>query len=921
MSDFPTAQAHADARLSLAVQCDLKPAERLKLYRSFIEIEEARVRQAHAAGLSGLAVAVQRAQMMDIVMMSIFRCAAHNYTGKDPLNVALVAIGGYGRGTLNPGSDIDLLFLLPSPAHKLTKERKECVESILYLLWDLGFKVGHSSRSVEECIIEADRDPLNRTALIDMRCLAGSETLFDRLLAKFFSACLEDDLDDFLRERQEDINARRRKFSGTVYLQEPNIKDSPGGMRDYHNLMWVLYARRQSRSLQSLIDERLLTAKAYRELEAGFDFLHRVRNELHYYNDTSSDLLTLRLQGVVADAFAYPQKNILRRIETFMRDYYTHVKNIHQHTTSIFESFEIEVEDRYASSWKGRLFSKTPKQQNFNVYYSKSGRIFPQNKGIFDEDRARLMRMFVHAQERSLRLSPQMRKLVKSYIPSIDSRFRTALDVRKAFRRILERKGDIARSLRQMHRVGFLGAYLPEFGALTCLVQHEFFHRYTADEHTLRCIDQLDHVHSDEDPDVQIYRQIYRDLPDSYPFIIALLMHDAGRAENVREHIDGSAVLAAQVCDRLRIRGEQRRLITFLVDHHLTLFRYATKFDIDDPEVVAEFAAQMKEPELLDAMLLFTYVDSLGTSEDNWTKWKESLILRLHRSAKAMMKTGAVGSREEFEANKTDLLNSALKTAKPDEQDEVRRLFELMPDTYLRYRYPGELAIHARAVHQYKARSAKNPDQFECGVQWLGKDKLGYTDLIIASNNRAYLLERIAFVLARAGLNILSADVYTRTDGIALDLFRVTTRQGKAVTSKHKRDQIVAALYEIVDSERVRKSELKKSTSLLDRGDIGMAFPTRAWINEDASDDAIVIDLQAVDRLGLLFEILRAVRRANFVVDHARICTEKGAALDSLTILNADGSAVSDRSRLDKLLSKLNEIVNAVDPTLAEPKP
>lgn len=918
MPEYPTAQAHATACILPKLQCNLSSAERLKLYKSYIAVEEERVKQAHKDGLGGIATAERRAQFMDIVMESLWECAAGRYQGKGQLGIALVAIGGYGRGALNPGSDIDLLFLLPTASNKLTKERKDVVEEVLYLLWDLGFKVGHSSRSVAECIEEADRDPLNRTALIDMRCLAGNEILFDDLLSSFYSSCLEGDIDDFLAERQKDINARRKKFSETVYLQEPNIKEAPGGMRDYHNLMWVLYARRRKRSLQALVDERLLSTKAFRELNEGFDFLHRVRNELHYYNNSGSDLLTLRLQGIVADAFSYPQKNILRRIEAFMRDYYTHAKNIHQHTTSIFESFEIEIEDRYKQSWTQRLFSKAPKRQSFSAYYSQGGRIYPADRNIFDADPSRLMRMFLHAQERSLRLSPKMRRLIKSSIPGIDDDFRTDLEVRKAFRRILEKKGEIARSLRQMHRVGFLGAFLPEFGALTCLVQHEFFHRYTADEHTLRCIDQLDRVHSDEAPDTQIYRQIYRDIPDTYPLIIAILMHDAGRAENVREHIDGSAVLAAQVCDRLRIRGEQRRLITFLVDHHLTLFRYATKYDIDDPDVVAEFAAQMKEPELLDTMLLFTYVDSLGTSEDNWTKWKESLILRLYKSAREMMRTGAAGSREEFEANKADLLNSALQTAKPAEEDEVRLLFELMPDSYLRYRYPGELALHARAVYQYKELSKANPDGFECAVQWLEKEKLGFTDMVIASKDRAHLLERVAFVLAKENINILSADIYTRIDGIALDLFRITTKQGAAVSNKAKQEKIISSIYKTVTSNRVTKSELKSQTSLMDRGDTGVKFPTRAWINDDASSDTTVIDLQAVDRLGLLFEILRCVRRENFVVNAARICTEKGAAMDSLYILDADGSPISDRARVDKLVTRLNQIISAVDPTLEE---
>jgi len=542
-------------------------------------------------GAGGIEIATMMSKLIDIVLQSMFDCATARL-GSEP-KLSLIADGGYGRGTLNPGSDIDLLFLLPFASNKLTKELEAFVEEILYLLWDLNFKVGHASRSVSECIAEAKRDPLNRTSLLDARLLAGDTALFKKLESQFFSTCLENSLDEFLEERRNDIVTRHKKYSGTVFLQEPNVKESPGGLRDYHNLMWILYARRESRDLITLVEEKSLTRKAYRELTEAYEFLMHVRNDLHYSTDTSSDLLTLRLQGVVADNFGYPQENILRRIESFMREFYTHVKNLHQHTLSIFEIFQIEIEDNYSLSWAKRLLGggkSAPKEEAFVCYKSRGTRIYPLNQTIFEKEPAQLMQMFLECQKRGLRLSPPMRKLVKASLELVDQEFRRDPDVRSLFREILSAKGKVARSLRQMHRVGFLGTYMPEFGALTCLVQHEFFHRYTADEHTLRCIEQLDKLVNSDDPDTEIYRKLALDLADPYAMNIGMLMHDAGRAENVREHIDGSAILAVQVCDRLKLRGERRRLITFLVDHHLTLFRTATKMDTSDPQVIEEFA-------------------------------------------------------------------------------------------------------------------------------------------------------------------------------------------------------------------------------------------------------------------------------------------------------------------------------------------
>ena len=233
------------------------------------------------------------------------------------------------------------------------------------------------------------------------------------------------------------------------------------------------------------------------------------------------------------------------------------------------------------------------------------------------------MRMFQHCQVRNLRLSPPMRRLIASHWSDIDRPFRYLKANRETFQAILERKGEAARTLRQMHRIGFLGRYLPEFGALDCLVQHEFFHRYTADEHTLRCIDELDKLIDNTDPAREIFRRLFHQIVDPYALYVALILHDTGRSENVREHIDGSAMLAIKLCSRLQITGRRRALIMFLVDNHLTFWRTATTKNLEDPEVIAEFAAIMKTPENLDALLLFTYCDTSGTAPDAWNGWKE----------------------------------------------------------------------------------------------------------------------------------------------------------------------------------------------------------------------------------------------------------------------------------------------------------
>jgi [protein-PII] uridylyltransferase len=650
-------EKHARATLKPALEGHLSQAERIELYKRFIKIEEHRILLYHRSGAGGLEVARARATLIDAIIGSIHAASIHANQGQ-PLPIALVATGGYGRGTLNPRSDIDLLFLLPRASTKLPLPLQEFIQNLLYLLWDVGFKVGHACRSTAECLEEAKADQQNKTALMDARLITGDAKLFEEFHARFTKECIHRGNAEFFELRRQDLRTRHQKYSRTVFLQEPNVKESCGGMRDYQNIQWVAQVKRGSRDLNALVEAKLLTATAYRELEEGYDFLHRVRNELHYHAEKATDQLTLQLQGVVATAFSYPQKSILRSTEAFMRDYYRHTRSIYQHTGSLMEIFEIEEEDQLDSSLRSFLTFRKKKREEFDGFIAREGRIYAANQDIFADDSSRLMRLFQHCQLRGLRLSPPMRKLVKAHWGDIDRPFRYSKANRETFQAILERKGDAARTLRQMHRVGFLGHYLPEFGALDCLVQHEFFHRYTADEHTLRCVEQLDELITETNPRREIYRHLFHKIEDAYALYLAAILHDTGRAENVREHIDGSAMLASRLCNRLQIDGARRTLIMFLVDNHLSFWRTATTRNLDDPEVIAEFANVVKTSSNLDALFLFTFADSNATSPDGWTGWKESLMLQLHSATRSFLKSGKEEYSRKLNEDRLALLSS-----------------------------------------------------------------------------------------------------------------------------------------------------------------------------------------------------------------------------------------------------------------------
>jgi len=886
----------------------------LTIYREFLKSERNRIREAQKNGGSGLDVSVARSAMMDVLLDDVFHYFAHELglikTAGDPYPVTLIASGGYGRGHLNPGSDIDLLFLLPGSTAKLRPAVTELVQKVTTLLFDLGCEVSYPVRSIKEACKFANQEHHTKTTLLDARLIAGAPALFTEFENTFFDQCLRGQEKSYLTERSRDIRKRHEKFGNTVHLQEPNVKEGCGGLRDYHNLIWVLWVLRQSRDLSALVKESQLTKLAFREIEAAYEFLLKVRNCLHYnQKGRPGDLLTLRLQGVVATALNYPGVNILRRSESFMREYYGHTKALFHHSTSLMQGFELEVVGDDTS--RVRLLSflaKAPTgSESFDGFYSKGGLIYPENKEIFTEDPRRMMRFFLHTQRRKLRTSPEIRRLFKLNWHLIDGNFRRNKSNRETFEEILQNRGQVAHILRRMHRLGFLGLYIPEFGKLTDLVQHEFFHRYTADEHTLRCIEVLDSLTHTEDPKKVFFRRIFQDMEDPVALYIALLMHDTGRAEDVRHHEDASAILASQVCKRLRYTGDRLRLIMFLVDHHLTFWRTSTTKDISDPATIATFAGAVKNRTWLELLHLFTYVDSTGTNEQGWNDWKASLMRQLHQSTDAYF-----GDRDQFQQQFhrpiAETKRKVLAKLSESYTEEVEAHFTAMPERYFRHRGATSIARHLRLFRRF-LKLVKRPGQESLVpvLGWEARPDEGYSLLEVAGWNRHHLLAKIAGALAARNLNILSADLYTRADDLVLDIFRICTATYNPVTAPREIERIEKLVVEAfgISEEEVDFQALiaKQAAPSLARAEPpDFDIPQRVWVTNLDDEAATVMEIQAQDRIGLLYSVFTTLGNLDAEVLNARISTQAGAAIDRFHLVDShNGKKIIDKARLKRI--------------------
>ena len=851
--------AHAEEKLQQPARSKERTRpELLKLYKRFLKIEEHRVRMLHRAGGGGIEIAQRRSELLDVVLHNLFAEALETAaaTSANEYPVTLVANGGYGRGMLNPGSDVDLLFLLPDPARSVSKEASEMIEQILYMLYDVGFQVGHATRSIKDSIVQANGDNQTKCTLIESRFITGDEKLFEDFRERFKKECIVGKERPFLANRAADLRDRHSKYAKTVFVQEPNVKNGCGSLRDYQNLIWLSFVKYGTVDLKVLVDEKLLSVTAYREIEKAYGFLMRVRSDMHYSEKRPTDTLNLRLQGVVATNFEYPQRSILRRCEEFMRDYYLHSRNIFNHTTSVMQSFKLQEIDEKDAGLISFLALRKKKIEHFDGFYSKGGLIYADSPKAFTKKPRRLMEVFQHAQRRHLRLSPEIRKHFEKGYPFIDRSFRYNKANRETFEAILSRKGDVARALRQMHRVDFLGRYLPEFGALTCLVQHEFYHRYTADEHTLQCIDKLDVLSDIDNPALELYQKLFHELRDPYILYLALILHDTGRAKNQRFHADASATLASKVCSRLRITGERRRKLIFLVDHHLTLWRTATTRNLEDPAVIAEFVRAVRSKGDLDILLLLTYADSNATSDSGWSGFKESLILQLYHSTLAYFndqkafEVAASTTVEELRCQVSDKLGDDYKT-------EIEAHFKNMPRRCFRFRAAETVARHICGFRKFFEKLQRKPEATLTPIlRWKAHPDRGHSTLEVYSWDRPMLLARVVGALAAREINILNADIFTRKDSLAMDVFRVCTTNLEPVTSKIEIDAITkivrSAFSKPVDKFHAAIRKGRKSKWLRETTSAGIDFPRRIFITNESDPNFTVLEIQTLDRIGLL---------------------------------------------------------------------
>jgi [protein-PII] uridylyltransferase len=897
------------ARRKLGATAGPESPHLLPLYQKFLKLENHRLRLRHQAGGGGREVCASRASLIDIILRHIFAAAtgaAKENNGSNIVPMSLVALGGYGRGELNPGSDVDVMFLHPHVGKKVPQSLQQTVEQVLYLLWDIGFKVGHSTRSVREAVAQANGDMLTKTAMLEARYLTGDSELFQRFRAQFRKHCVQGHEEEYITARMRDQAQRHEKFANNIYLQEPDVKRGCGGLRDYQNLLWITCFKEGALTTTHLVGKDWLSASDRRRIDVAYDFLLRVRTQLHYTNERTTDVLHLTRQAEIARRLGYNGKTPIAQSEAFMKDYYEHTRNIFRITERLSERFATGAATTTRRLFFPLLPSRKAPEEHFENFFSRRGQLHVSDPHLFNNEPEQLMKAFEHAQERRLELSPELTDLLSRRLRFVTREFRYAKGPREIFARILRRKGEVACALRMMHEIDFLGRYLPEFGHLTCLVQHEYFHRYTADEHTLVCIEKLDALCETKDPKLRPYQKLFEAIADPYVLYLALLLHDTGKGVGARPHSEASALFAQGVAARLQLSTEQRRSLVLLVDHHVTLSNMAQQRNIDDPATVFEFAGIVKSRANLDALMLLTLADGQGTT-DAWSDWKELLVWHLYQ-ATARYLHDQEGFISQLNIARGRLRDAVAAKLAPDFADEIDAHFDYMPDHYFRAFGVDEIVAHLNLFRRFwSAIYIANEPAYTPALRWEAQLAKGHSVVSICTWDRLQLLASIAGAFAVASVNILSADIFVRGDNLVLDVFRVRNKNLKPVTDPEEIATVESVLRIALEGEGFDMEPLLSNvrrTGTIRSPEID--FPTQITIENKSHPASTLIQVETPDRLGLLYDLVACLGRNNVYIALARISTDKGAAIDTFYVTDAiTRGKIIDTKRIDQLQQEL----------------
>lgn len=866
--------------------------------RAFLDQGQQEIRARHRSGLGGRAVVEQVTELNDQLLQTLYGIVSESLSQPNGNFCVLLALGGYGRAQLNPRSDIDLMFYYCSKGRDFAEA---LAERMLYILWDLNLEVGYSVRSSRDCIDMAEKDITVRTALLDTRYLTGSRECYAEFEQSVLSKIYSWNSKKFLQEKVVEHKRRLGKYGSSVFLLEPNIKEGEGGLRDLQTALWMAQAKYKCRNLRELIIKGMITERQGEEFDRALDYLWRIRNELHYLSKGKNEQLRFDQQEKIAYFLGYQDSKQAPAVEQFMQDYYAHATHV-EHISSYLMAKVTGTLD--APPERMVHSSRRPVRRNVgDHFYIHGNELRVERDDLFEEEPALMMRAFRLAQQQGVLVSIQVKTLIRENLHRINDRVRRSRIMTGDFMAILRSPHRVVDALRTMHHLRFLNHFIPEFGRLYCKVQHDAYHIYTVDFHSLFALEELIKIWQGEyDKSFGLLSEVANDIEKRELLLLAVLLHDIGKGQG-RDHCNKGADMIPTIARRLGLNKEDASRLEFLVRNHLQMAHISQRRDLHDDALIVQFARQMGMSENLRMLFLLTVADIRAVGPDVWSAWKGLLLQELYEKAYDVLERGDfyLESRSERIRNRKRRVVELLK----DEYSEraVKDRLKLMSMRYLFAQRSTNIAEHMRLIMDRRDqtlvfKATNEPDA-------------NYTELTIITVDIAGLFTMITGVMTAFNINILGAQIYTHNDGLAFDILQVRGHQGRPIVAQEKWQQVCTALEAVIEGrmlveDLVHERQQAKALPTPPRP----RMPSRIEIDNEVSKDYSVLDIYTHDKVGLLYTISKTLRDMDLYIGVSKISTKVDQAADTFYVRDIFGQKITGPERIAELRQQL---LNAID--------
>ena len=852
---------------------------------------------------NGRACAERLAALMDEVIRLIHDYAvAHVYYASDPGadKVTVVATGGYGRGLLAPGSDLDLLFLLPA---KQTPWGESVVEYILYLLWDLRFKVGHATRNVDQCLKMANGDMTIRTALLDSRLVFGDADLFAQLQRRFRAEVVAGSAKPFIEAKLAERDERHRRTGESRYKVEPNIKDGKGGLRDLHTLHWLATYLHGPDATSPTSEAGVFTAAEARAFRRSEDFLWTIRCHLHFLTGRAEERLSFEHQPQLAARLGYTDRGGLRSVERFMKHYFLVAKDVGDLTTVLCAGLEMQqlktnpgIAQRL-NPFTWRMRRRVTQKTGFRL---DNGRLNVPDATIFARDPVNIVRFFAQAEETSAFLHPDALRLLQSSHRLIDDHLRADPEANRLFLDLLTSKSNAEATLRRMNEAGVLGRFVPDFGRIVAMMQFNMYHHFTVDEHLLRTIGELTSIEEGAVADaLPLSTNIIKTIQNRRALYVAAFLHDIGKGAEEDHSVLGARV-ARRLGPRLGLSAAETETVAWLIEQHLTMSTTAQSRDLGDPKTIRAFADVVQSPERLKLLLLLTVADIRAVGPGVWNGWKGQLLRTLYRETEPLVAGGItqepttirVASAEE--AFRTATVNDA----SIDAEAFVARQYS---DYWLKTAIAKQVE-HARLV------TRASHEKLDLATSVTTDSFKGVTELSIFAPDHARLLALFAGACAAAGANIAGAYISTTRDGFALDTFLLQRSFDNDADETRRAERIGTTIKSVLDGKQ-RLAQLLAKRQAAKPPPRAFIVPPDVIIDNALSDRFTVIEVSGLDRPGLLYDLTSALSDLNLDIGSAHITTFGEKAVDVFYVTDLTSKKITSAEREKTIRERLTAVL------------